>query len=83
VTKDALEELAHRAVHEALEQRGDNGKLTGEWVVFAKHDGKNYYLSLNAHHAGDQNVHDCIMQLATKDFPDLSALKDAAVQAIP
>lgn len=71
ITKDMIEELAHRVTHVPIEQRDQQGKLTGEWVIFAKHDGKNFYLCLNTHNAGDQFIYDRIVEHCDRDFPDL------------
>ncbi len=71
ITKEMIEELAHRVTHEPVEMRDQQGKLTGEWVIFAKHDGKNFYLCLNTHSAGDQFIYDRITEHCVRDFPDL------------
>lgn len=76
VTREMIDELAHRVTHEPVEERDALGKITGEWIVYAKHDGKNYYLALNTHNAGDQFVYDRIMEHCTKDFPDLKSWID-------
>jgi hypothetical protein len=73
VTKEMIEELAHRFATEPAEQREQAGKLTGEWVIFAKHEGKKYYLAVNTHGAGDQFIFDRIMEHCVKEFPDLPA----------
>jgi hypothetical protein len=77
VTADMIAELSRRAVHEPLENRADQNTLTGEWIVFAKHGGQNYYLCLNTHRAGDQMIMDRIRTHCTRDFPFLDALKTA------
>jgi hypothetical protein len=43
--------LAHRLVVEGFEERTERG-LTGNWLVFGKHKGSNYYLDLAAHVEG-------------------------------
>jgi hypothetical protein len=57
------------------------GKLTGEWIIFARHDGKNYYLCLNTHEAGDQFVYDRIMEHCVRDFPGLPDWISAAASS--
>ena len=71
ITREMIEELAHRVTHEPIEKRDRQGKITGEWVIFAKHGGKNFYLCLNTHGAGDQFIYDRIMQHCVRDFPEL------------
>ena len=74
ITKEMIGELSHRVVHEPIEDRANDNKLTGEWIVFAKHDQKNYYLCLNTHNAGDQMIFDRINSNCQRDFSFLSAL---------
>lgn len=73
ITKEMISELAHRVTHEPVEERANNQKLTGEWIVFAKEGGKNYYLCLNTHNAGDQQIADRIKNNCIREFPFLSA----------
>lgn len=47
--------LAHELVVGGYEQRQARG-LTGDWIVFAKHEGRNYYLDLATHQEG-RNPH--------------------------
>jgi len=56
VTKEMIGELSHRVVVESLENRASDNKLTGEWIVFAKHQGQNYYLCLTTHESGDESI---------------------------
>ena len=71
ITEKMIREMAHRVANEPIEKRHADGKLTGEWVVYAKHSNQNYYLALNTHNAGDQFVYDRIVKHCTKNFPDL------------
>lgn len=76
-----IEELARRATTKHVERRDVEGKLTGEWLIFAKHGGENYYLSLNTHVAGDQFIYDRIMEHCPKNFPELQAWLSASAAA--
>lgn len=78
ITKEMISELSHRVVHESIEGRANDNKLTGEWIVFAKHNQKNYYLCCNTHNAGDQMIFDRIESHCPRDFPFLSALLASA-----
>jgi hypothetical protein len=71
IDQEMIDELAHRITHEPVERRNQQGKITGEWVIFAKHDNKNYYLCLNTHNAGDQFIYERIMEHCVQDFGDL------------
>ncbi len=52
-------------------------KITGEWIVFAKHNGENYYLALATH---DKSTHHVLRQqidaLCCREFPFLTNLLD-------
>lgn len=71
VTREMIREIAHRVTNDAVNQRDQSGKITGEWVIFAKNNGKNYYLCANTHNAGDQFIYDRIMAECVKDFSEL------------
>jgi hypothetical protein len=71
ITQEMINELAHRVTHDPLVARDARKKLTGEWIVFAKHGGKNYYLTVALHGTGDQVIFDEIKQHCLRDFPDL------------
>jgi hypothetical protein len=45
-----------RDVVQLYADRARAQELTGEWIVFAKHEGKNYDLCLAAHDEGDDHV---------------------------
>lgn len=66
-----IEELVHRVTHEPLEAREAAGKLTGEWIIYVKHAGKNHYLCISGHDTPDQVIYDRIGEHAAKDFPDV------------
>lgn len=49
-------------------ERKDRRKLTGEWIVYAKHEGKNYYLTLGRHDEGDEHIKQRIEAYCTTEF---------------
>lgn len=65
------EKLTQRTISQQYENRRNRGKLTGEWIVFAKFNDLNYYLCIGSHKAGDQKIFDRIFEHCTRDFPDL------------
>jgi len=71
ITADMINELSHRATSETFEAREAEEKLTGEWIVFAKHCGVHYYLSLATHATGDQVIYDQINSVCFAQFPFL------------
>lgn len=74
ITREMIGELSHRVTHEPVEERANNQKLTGEWIVFSKHGGSNYYLCLNTHEAGDQNIADRIKANCAREFPFITTI---------
>lgn len=71
ITHEMIKELSHRVVNETLEKRKAHNKLTGEWIVFAQHGGRNYYLCLATHSAGDRAIYDQTESLCFPQFPFL------------
>ena len=45
-------QLAHEFVVGAIEDRAKRG-FTGDWIIYAKHEGNSYYLDLADHHEGE------------------------------
>lgn len=72
VTREMIGEMAHAVTHGALEERENQSKLTGEWIVFTKHQGQNYYLTLATHTTEDQQTFDEISSMAYAEFPFLA-----------
>jgi len=55
--------LSHRLVDQGFDERTARG-LTGDWIIFAKHEGKNYYLDLATHEeALEDNVYALVQKL--------------------
>ena len=72
VTQEMINELSHRLITEALEDRGNQDKLTGEWIIYAKENDKNYYLCICPHTSGDENIARNIKTACLPEFPFLS-----------
>jgi hypothetical protein len=47
--RGGLESLPGHLTIGALKSRSDRQGLTGEWIIFAKHKGKNYYIDIAMH----------------------------------
>ena len=71
VTRKMIDELAHRVVEESIVDRGAADKLTGEWIIFAKENGENYYLCISPHASGDENIANHV-KVCAHEFPFLS-----------
>lgn len=44
--------LIHQLVYGGFSDRRQTHRLTGDWIIFAKHEGCNYYLDLATHQEG-------------------------------
>ena len=66
-----IAEIAREAVEENYERRYDAGEMTGEWIVYAIHEGRNYYLCLGAHQSGDEALRQQIDSTCVPEFPFL------------
>lgn len=71
VTREMIDELAHRVVEESIVDRGAAEKLTGEWIIFAKENGQNYYLCISPHASEDENIANHV-RVCAHEFPFLS-----------
>lgn len=63
---------AYRMVIDGYTHRAKRG-LTGDWIIFGKHAGKNYYLDLATHHEGDEpeRLYEKLRQGSAAEFPFL------------
>jgi hypothetical protein len=71
ITKEAIAELTSELIEGSLEQRNADGKLTGEWIIFAKHDEQNYYLCMALHESGDDVSLRRMESICFQEFPFL------------
>ena len=70
LTPEIIGRTVHAFVVESFEQRNADQKMTGEWIVYAILDGKNYYLTLGAHNEDDDAIATRVRQCAS-EFPNL------------
>ena len=67
--------LAYRFLMGSIEERSEANRLTGDWIIFAKHEGNNYYLDLATHEEGEvENAPGLLNKLrnsSSMDFPFL------------
>ncbi len=75
VMPEDIEAIATDAVHGNWMRLAAAEALTGEWIVYAQHEGQNYYLALATH---DKDTHDQVRQqidsLCCQEFPFLTDL---------
>lgn len=77
--------MAHASVNDAFEQRAQrssdgSGGLTGEWIVFAKSNGRNIYLTLAGHEEDDTEIYRRCAS-ALREYPELAELPTFKVEA--
>lgn len=65
---DAANHFAHNYIVGAYESRVRQSKVTGEWIVFQKFEGKNYYLTLAAHTEEDDLIYERVKMSYEMDF---------------
>jgi hypothetical protein len=66
--------LAHEITVVALEERASQNNITGEWIIFAKHNELNYYLCIAKHSATkeeDQLIFSFLASYCIKEYPFL------------
>jgi hypothetical protein len=75
VSIEDVKPLADDAVQGNWARLATAGALTGEWIVYAQHDGKNYYLCLGTHErSGHKSLRQQIDAICCQEFPFLSTL---------
>lgn len=65
--------LAHEMTIMGYEERARKNNLTGEWIVFLKHKGKNYYLCISRHTSpeDDRDVYEFLKNICEYEYPFL------------
>lgn len=62
--------IAHHMTLDPVRIKSEAGRMTGEWLVFHKHEGKNYYLTFGAHDEDKEKIHERILLACEFDnFP--------------
>jgi len=65
--------LAYELVVEARRKRCERQAMTGEWIVYYVHEGRNYYLDLASHEElrtmGEQALYDRLNDACAWEFP--------------
>lgn len=57
-----------------LRRRAEAQRITGDWIIYAQHEGKNYYLCIGPHNLGDDFYRDQIDRVCSVEFPFLKDL---------
>jgi hypothetical protein len=72
VSEDDIKFIAHDAVIGNWERRSQASEMTGEWIIYAEHEGAKYYLCLGQHNSGDAALRKNIDATCVQEFPFLS-----------
>ncbi len=68
--------IAHEFTIGGYEQKAKNKNLTGEWLIFAKHENLNYYLCVTQHSStkdGDEAIYALLKEYCESEYPFLFA----------
>lgn len=74
LTETDCARIAYDAVWSNWERLRNNSELTGEWIIFAKYQGDNYYLGLGKHRTGDEVLRSQIDAICLNEFPFLKEI---------
>ncbi|MRF68121.1 hypothetical protein GIJ48_16730 [Escherichia coli] len=78
ITADMISDFVSRIVEEPFSKRSEQAKLTGEWLIYAEHDGQKYYLCLSNHkHAqdrSDEHVANRLKDVCCREFDWLNSI---------
>lgn len=81
------EEDAARIAHDAAignwERRSAERQFTDEWIIYAQHQGQNYYLRPENHSDDNDWIRERIDEICTDEFPFLKDLFAASTYATP
>lgn len=66
---EKVRQLGYLSSGQQYLDRIENGKLTGEWIIYHTYEGKNYYLSVGKHTDGDDVLAREIRDIALFEFP--------------
>jgi hypothetical protein len=75
-------EIAHALVIGMYGQRARESRVTGEWIVFEKVDGANYYLTLGSHNERDERTRTRVDKYRKVD-DELAAARQGACSSRP
>jgi hypothetical protein len=74
-------DLGARMYQKAIFSKINNG-LTGEWLIYKKYQGKNYYLCLAKHDEGDENIYKNKVLPCLNDFPELKDVLNEEIKIV-
>ncbi|KAA1050867.1 hypothetical protein [Pseudocitrobacter sp. 73] len=73
-TAEDVAMVAFDAVSGNWERRANEQKITGHWIIYAIHEGKNFYLSLGKHTDDEAELRQQIEAICVHQFPFLTEI---------
>jgi hypothetical protein len=70
-TKEDVPKIVNDVVAKNLARRRNEGKMSGEWIIYAQHESQNFYLCLAKHNDGDEKIRERIERICVREFPFL------------
>jgi hypothetical protein len=67
VNEKFIQHLVHHVTIDTIAIKSELKKMTGEWIVFHKHKGENFYLSIAFHEETNEQIHQKIVQACEFD----------------
>ena len=68
--KGNMKFIINAMLHKATKEKIKNRNITGEWIVFCKHNDINYYLCLATHKERDDDIYERVLR-ASHEYPNL------------
>lgn len=70
INKNFIDHLSHYIVFGSVDIKNNSNEMTGEWVVFHRHEGLNYYLTFALHIETNDEIYNRIVTACELDnFP--------------
>ena len=69
--EEKLKLSAHQATFGMFDSRAANNALTGEWIIYAEHQGRRYYLAIASHSEGDTIIYNRMMERCEPIFQQI------------
>lgn len=76
-TMEMINDLSNAVVEKPFDTRSKDKRITGEWIVYGKHSGKNIYLCMAKHDSGDQEIFNKLSFYCRNHFPELEPFASA------
>ncbi|GAA4493314.1 hypothetical protein [Pseudaeromonas paramecii] len=78
MTVEDIPHIVEDIVSRNLQKRSEEQRMTGEWIIYANHNGVNYYLCIAKHKEGDESIRKRLDAACLLEFPFLKDLLPAS-----